>query len=594
MRTGPVRVWLGAAACVAVLFSAFGWVSCKVLDLERSRQAMTERSSLEENVRLSLWRMDSAAAPIIARESTRASEQYQTSFARDRYVKLHFQFETSGRLSSPQGPSEALSAFARLVEPERLAKELASKQPEQQVLLASAADIERRLGDLRPRLATDDSARQAADGPTTDSVLNGGVQDANERQMANSSLNGSVNDMTQMQRSSNEFAQRQWSVGNAYNNVFSGSLGSLGVEQGASGLAGLDLPGDWLSHAMVPLWIGDELLLARRVALDGREVIQGCWLDWSAMKEWLQASVTDLLPSAQLVPAPSEAGDPTRRLVSLPAQVVAGGLPGPAPGDRPTQWILIAVWCAVLLAAGAAVALILGISTLSERRASFVAAVTHELRTPLTTLQTYSEMLADGKVTDEGKRNRYVRTLHREAVRLGHLVENVLSYSRIERGRSGLRRDQVDARRLLQRSDERLRERAKSARMELSLELPDDGDLSFVGDEAAVEQIVFNLVDNAAKYAAGANERTIEVSARKRGQMVEIKVRDHGPGLADDARKRLFKPFSKSVERAAVSAPGVGLGLALSRRLARTMGGRLQLDESVTDGACFALHLPTA
>ena len=109
---------------------------------------------------------------------------------------------------------------------------------------------------------------------------------------------------------------------------------------------------------------------------------------------------------------------------------------------------------------------------------------------------------------------------------------------------------------------------------------------------AAVGQILFNLVDNACKYAASAADREVRLEAALEARQAVMRLRDHGPGLADS--KRLFQPFSKSAREAAQSAPGVGLGLALSRRLAREMGGDLSWDRSVTDGACFLLKLPLA
>jgi len=107
-----------------------------------------------------------------------------------------------------------------------------------------------------------------------------------------------------------------------------------------------------------------------------------------------------------------------------------------------------------------------------------------------------------------------------------------------------------------------------------------------------VESILFNLVDNAAKYASRAADRRIHLEARAAAGRLEIRVRDHGPGIAEP--ERLFRPFSRSAREAAGSSPGVGLGLALSRRLARAMGGDLRLDRTVADGACFDLRLPLA
>lgn len=100
---------------------------------------------------------------------------------------------------------------------------------------------------------------------------------------------------------------------------------------------------------------------------------------------------------------------------------------------------LLIAWACVLLGAAAVVLLLRGAVTLSERRGAFVSAVTHELRTPLTTFRLYAEMLAEGMVADENKRAGYFSRLREQADRLSHLVENVLAYARLARGRSDCR-----------------------------------------------------------------------------------------------------------------------------------------------------------
>jgi K+-sensing histidine kinase KdpD len=112
-------------------------------------------------------------------------------------------------------------------------------------------------------------------------------------------------------------------------------------------------------------------------------------------------------------------------------------------------------------------------------------------------------------------------------------------------------------------------------------------------DVAAIEQILFNLVDNACKYGATASsERILHLEALPDDKFAVLRIRDHGEGISAQGAKRLFKPFSKSAHEAAHSAPGVGLGLALCRRLSRSMGGDLRLDQSIRTGACFVLQLP--
>jgi signal transduction histidine kinase len=139
-----------------------------------------------------------------------------------------------------------------------------------------------------------------------------------------------------------------------------------------------------------------------------------------------------------------------------------------------------------------------------------------------------------------------------------------------------------------------LQRRARDAGMELSLDLPAElRSLRLVTDEDAVGQILFNLVDNAAKHARSAEDRRIALAVREGGGRLRLGVRDHGPGVPQEHRARIFVPFDRgAIPTASNDVPGVGLGLALARGLARDLGGELTLDAGVADGACFVLELP--
>ena len=343
-------------------------------------------------------------------------------------------------------------------------------------------------------------------------------------------------------------------------------------------------------------WIGPALVLARRVSVEGRPLIQGCWLDWENLRASLQASVGDLFPAGDLTPVAALNGDKdTRRLAALPARLVTGPVVlEPLPLWSPLRISLLVAWSCVLLAALAVALLLNGAVSLSERRGAFVSAVTHELRTPLTTFKMYSEMLAAGMVTDEAKRKHYLTTLCSEANRLGHLVENVLAYARLERGSARSRVERVTLRDLIERTRDRLEQRAEQVGLRMVVDSEARAlDTVVHVDVSAVEQILFNLVDNACKYAAPtASERIIHLEAFPDGKFALLRVRDHGQGISAEGARRLFKPFSKSAHEAAHTAPGVGLGLALCRRLSRSMGGDLRLDTLVKSGACFVLKLP--
>lgn len=342
-----------------------------------------------------------------------------------------------------------------------------------------------------------------------------------------------------------------------------------------------------------PLWIGDQLILARRVTRGGELLIQGVWLDWPALKAWLTSSTTDLLPEMSLLPVEPRVDVSTRRLLAtLPVELVVPALVADPASVAPLGLPLVVAWSSLALAALAVAALLFGVVRLSERRAAFVSAVTHELRTPLTTFRLYTDMLSQGLVTDEKRRGEYMHTLHAEADRLGHLVENVLSFARLERRNQMRRRETTTIGRLLDDAVERLKMRAAQAELTIEVDVdPSTRATTVLVDPAAVEQILFNLVDNACKYAAAATDRRLHVSASANGQVASIRVRDHGPGIPASLAREVFRPFSRPADNAHPNVPGVGLGLALCRRLARSMKGELELVRR-NDGAEFEMRLP--
>lgn len=348
------------------------------------------------------------------------------------------------------------------------------------------------------------------------------------------------------------------------------------------------------------VWIGSHLMLTREAFVDGVRMVQGVWLDWPALRESLLREITDLFPDAKLEPAANASAgtrpnDDPLRFAALPVRLIPGAIQlPPLPFWTPLRRSLGIALACVLLAAVAVGLVLFGTVALSERRADFVSAVTHELRTPLTTFRLYSEMLADGMVTDEAQRKSYLDTLTGEAGRLSHLVENVLAYARLERGSAKARAENITIGELLDRILPRLQQRADDCGMTVQVQATEtDRKTELHVDAAAVEQILFNLVDNACKYAAPrAAQPVIHVEADTSGKFAMLRVRDHGGGISRSERRRIFHPFHKSADQAAHSAPGVGLGLALCRRLATALGGAITLDATHKDGACFMLRLP--
>jgi len=228
------------------------------------------------------------------------------------------------------------------------------------------------------------------------------------------------------------------------------------------------------------------------------------------------------------------------------------------------------------------------------RRARFASAVTHELRTPLTTFRMYSEMLADGMVSDPDQRQTYLETLRDESGRLSMIVENVLAYARLEEGRSPARSVATTAAKVLDEVVPALRRRAETADLELRLECDVDETTPMRVDVEAVGQILFNLVDNACKYAADASERIVHLDVRSRDGQLVLGVRDHGPGVPGAVATTIFDAFDRGTRNDGDPTPGVGLGLALARGLARDMGGDLQLIRPATNGEATGAHFELA
>ena len=572
------------------------WLTATVLELDGDRRRMRLAAGFEEKVRLAMWRMDSLVAPILGAENSRpyfaytpfhpAERAYTRMFARlqpgevlfpspilsalPEHILVHFQVDPGGEYSSPQVP---VGNMLDLAESGYLTHD--SVQARDELL----AELEKRTSRqwFVDRLPPED-APAAASLPTR--VPGAAVADNRDQGDLQPAL-GLLSRQSLL--NSNEWEARNVAYQQAA--TVSGNA-ALGRESGGNISRGV----------MRPLWAGDALLLARRVTVGDETYVQGCWLDWPSLSRLLLGGLLDLLPDASLDPvdlASTPVG--SRILASLPVRLLAGPPPDDLNGHlSPIRLSLIIGWACMLLAIVAVGVVLRSAVVLSERRGAFVSAVTHELRTPLTTFRMYAEMLEDGMVPAE-ERGHYLKTLRLEADRLGHLVENVLAYARLERNRSGGAVEFVSAERLMDQVSDRLRGRAEQAGMALRVEVAEEArGLTVAVDRSAIERILFNLVDNAGKYASSGPEPAVRLVAVAGVERLLLKVWDNGPGVAAADRRRLFKPFMKSARDAAHSAPGIGLGLSLSRRLASRLGGDLTLDTKVEEGACFVLSLPVA
>jgi signal transduction histidine kinase len=543
--------------CAALVIGAMTWLTLGTLGTERERAQAEVRADLQERTRLALWRMDSLGAAILLDESTWPETTSRLP------VVTRFAYSPGGSLASPDGGPEAevlknsLGTGRNAIEALRRIARVPAPLPE--------VPIEQKRSALQSYNTFQNEDRLQMDNQV---AANWAEQSVRSKAVENT-----------LKRAPSKVSSYPPPAAEAKDVPADAMVSEPQAAPASETIVGQPRVA----------WIEGRLYLARRVSDASNETFfDGAWIDDAALRTMLLNEVADLFVSASLHPANGPSAD-GMVLASFPYRLVVPPLAVPSfrPSDS-TALSLAAAWGAALLALLATSVVVRGVMRLSERRASFVSAVTHELRTPLTTFRLYSDMLESGAVKEE-KRGQYLHVLSREADRLSHLVENVLAFSRIERGNARSQVMETETGALLEQCRERLEARLATAGLTLKIET--SSTLRVRADTAAVEHILFNLIDNAAKYAANSEPPVVTVEARDAGRFVEIVVADHGPGIPPAERRRIFHAFHKSAREAAETKPGVGLGLALSRRLAKAQGGDLLCDGSGR-GASFVLRLP--
>jgi signal transduction histidine kinase len=216
-----------------------------------------------------------------------------------------------------------------------------------------------------------------------------------------------------------------------------------------------------------------------------------------------------------------------------------------------------------------------------------LSSLSHELRTPLTAIQGYASTLRQHDLTwDAASTERFLGSIATEAARLERLVGDLLDSTAIESGVLRLQRDWCDLRLVVQAAIDLVVDRKRAgAAVDLR---PEPGLEPIWGDHDRLEQVFVNLLENA--VAHGASGEAIAVTLRRGATagMVEVEVRDRGPGLPPELGDRIFEPRV----RGTTEAPGAGLGLPIARAIVEAHGGSLQA-VPVERGASFVVALPT-
>ena len=222
---------------------------------------------------------------------------------------------------------------------------------------------------------------------------------------------------------------------------------------------------------------------------------------------------------------------------------------------------------------------------LEEEKTDFVATISHELRTPMTAVYGAAQTLLRREEISPEQRRQLIEMIATQAVRLSQITEEILLTTRLDRDEVTVQHEPVDVGVAIESAVQAMRSHLPEE-MEMKVEIaPDMG--CAAGDSDRIQQVLLNLIDNAAKHGRS----PVRISAGTSNGLVTIAVSDSGPGIAPGERERIFEKFYRAGPQLTRLSGGTGLGLYISRELTRRMGGRLRVDSEPGEGATFVVEL---
>jgi two-component system phosphate regulon sensor histidine kinase PhoR len=245
---------------------------------------------------------------------------------------------------------------------------------------------------------------------------------------------------------------------------------------------------------------------------------------------------------------------------------------------------------------------------LEATRRDFVANVSHELRTPLTAIRGYAETLQSGALADVGVSQRFVEVIARHSERLSRLIDDLLTLSDLELGRTEIQLAPMSLDGAVAAAVELVREKAEQGRVRLEHEVASNTPM-VLADPDRIEQLLVNLVDNAVKYTPEGGSVTVHAEANAgpngaesaaaetpngESKWVELKIVDTGIGIPKSELPRLTERFYRVDKARSRALGGTGLGLAIVKHIVQAHGGALKIDSDFGKGTCVFVYLPAA
>ncbi len=226
---------------------------------------------------------------------------------------------------------------------------------------------------------------------------------------------------------------------------------------------------------------------------------------------------------------------------------------------------------------------------MAEMRSQFIASVSHELKTPLTAIRIFAESLRLGRPENPQAKSEYLETIVNESHRLTRLLNNVLDFSKIEKGNRTYRKEPACLSEIVSAAAQATQYPFKQQGFHLNIQMEDNiPDIEV--DRDAIGQAILNLLSNAMKYSG--ESRDIDLRVQKRDGQAVIKVTDKGIGIDPAQQKRIFEKFYRVPSEENERIGGTGLGLALVFHIVKAHDGYVELRSILGKGSTFSIHLP--
>jgi signal transduction histidine kinase len=226
---------------------------------------------------------------------------------------------------------------------------------------------------------------------------------------------------------------------------------------------------------------------------------------------------------------------------------------------------------------------------LNKLKSFFVSRVSHDFKNPLTSIKMFSEILRTSEDLTEMKKNEYLKIIEGESDKLTILINNVLDFSRIEKGAREYCFEQISLNEIVEDVLKSLNYQINMQKFEIVVQLSKNR-VEINADRIAVEEAVINLIINAIKYSK--ENKRIKITTAAEDGHASIAIEDNGIGISQEELKNIFKPFFRSKYQEAKKVSGTGLGLAIVKHVMDAHKGSIDVKSELNKGSCFILNFP--